>query len=525
MQAQEFGCGTAPSSYTPVTPENFIPCFGDIQTLMDNQTPVYLRVNFHFFVSSDCTGSFDVNHTGGDDPNWPQTDAFFDLGHPQGFGMTERFITECNNILANPVGQKLPGGTYDPPVSFVPLRLALGDVRIYCNQAFKEWQGWEYYHTNYGQYAQPGINVYWSRPYVPGASGVGDFGGAGFNMIKDDNKLLLHELGHNLTLLHTFGFPDGCSDTPEEGVQWDKNCNGYPYDAGESNGCFKLLEPNDPWCTGAECATSTSPCCDPNNIYNNFMGYSESGTAITQCQIFKMLNRLRNGAPPQPGSGNFSCNWMAQIGGTHPPVTATLGFLPKEELENDCNFCIHGQASMNETRFHWILYEITNSQSPPVLFRDFGWKQGQAGSICLSPTSAIINHRVPSGKKYSMTLEVEDEWGNIDFQSVKFRIPQYTCDENVVGGSNDNPPDIPRINPNPGGGVINYSFDLLTTGPVTSSARQINGQPTYVPIYQNAQQIAGESVIEVNTDQWQSGIYAFRLVTSHGVYNTNFIKQ
>jgi hypothetical protein len=523
LYAQGFDCGTTEPASPPSNGSSTESTCFDQSAIIANCTPVYIRMNFHFFVNNDCSGSFDVNSTGPNDPDWPQTEAFQDPDRPFQHGYPEFVVNAMNAKMANNLPQKLAGGVFAPTAPCIPIRFVVGDVRIHCNQAHKNTTSWSTLQSSYGQFARPGLNVYYSRPSVTGATGQANgIPGTAARILVDDTKNLLHEAGHVLGLAHTFPGPnnDGCLDTPAEGVDWDKNCDGSIV-GNERNPCGNLFPPTDPWCTGTHCSNGAailSPCCDPNNVYNNLMGYKADDVAITECQIGKMLSALNT---------STLCPWVVAIGNCGPPAAAVVGFVPQEQIIDDCSFCLQGAASMNETEFRWQVSRVESNGSL-TLFLDTGWKAGEAGELCLSPDAQRLGHRISKNTTYSVTLRVLNECTGEDTNTIRFTTPAYGCDDDiVVGGPIDIPPDDPKIYPNPGSGsgTVFYEASLTNAGPVTLRASRVNAIDPPAVIYSNNNQPAGPFTIEVSTATWQNGVYRFQLQTNAGVMTTNFVKQ
>lgn len=102
---------------------------------------------------------------------------------------------------------------------------------------------------NWNTYAQPGCQN-WSLEYAA--------------------ELLNHEIGHTLSLIHTWDDNDNCNDTPM----------GYEYESGKFANCWSLST-NPPYCNYWP------------NISNNIMDYNQYYPhAYTLCQVGRINDNL-----------------------------------------------------------------------------------------------------------------------------------------------------------------------------------------------------------------------------------------
>jgi Pregnancy-associated plasma protein-A len=244
---------------------NYLP-----DTLYPAATPIlYVRMNIHYVNSSDRKHPFTGEKM--------RSHAQF-------------MITVLNHMLENNTPMYLPAGNNTPAMD-ARIRVVLatdpnipGDTGIYehlddslCWVNTKKGTKRNFFDTAIlGKYNLGGdsvVNVYImshdpdsvaSASYKPLTQGVWLVKGIKLvtNLFNPNDEpgahLILHELGHGLTLMHAWG-NDGCDDTPKH-----KNCYGID----PENGC-----PLD----------STS---------NNFMDYNTFQRAITPCQIAKMRKDL-----------------------------------------------------------------------------------------------------------------------------------------------------------------------------------------------------------------------------------------
>ena len=498
------------------------PCF-DIEDVINNCTPVYLRVNFHLFVDDDCTGAFDPNHI---TSALPQEAAFFEAGQPGNRGIPERMIYEMNQLVINNQPQKLANGQYASSAPCVPLRFVLGDVNLHCNYAFRFQGSFSNFFisadTSFGQYEKPGINVYYSRPNG-GHSGQAFLPTAGVLVGYPDASLILHEIGHCLGLNHTFpGNIDNCSDTPNEGVDWDKNCDRDFSESKETDWpCWEVMHPDSAWCTGTNQSCPNpkptpppsfySPCCDPDNVFNNVMGYNDSQNALTACQIERMLAFLNT-------SNYVSCDFIAQTGEACPPPAPVLSIIPLELSTGDCSFCLQGAASMNDDYHKLEVYEFVNNSYTSV--QSAGWIQGPAGKFCLPASNAQV-YGVPPlmpNTQYKAVLYVKNGCGVVENAEFEFTTPAFNCPT----------PQHTRLRlvPNPGtGGMVTAELSLPDKSPVWLTSTYFGGGGGSTLLYQNSEQINGDSFVNFDVTSWPAGTHSISLISSYGIVNELFIKQ
>lgn len=499
------------SSPSAPPPSTNPPCF-DVEDVIANCTPVYLRVNFHFFVDDDCTGSFDINNI---EANLSQEAAYAESSQPFGHGIAERMIYEMNQRFINNQPQKLENGTYAPDAPCIPLRFVLGDVQIHCDFSFRTQKSWNEFHQKYGQFAPPGINVYYSK-HASGASGQGQFYGPGILIGAPDAGLILHEIGHNLSLVHTFP-GDDCDDTPQDGVDWDKNCDGDLNDSKEySWPCWEVLPSSNEWCNGIMCNPNyvvTSPCCNPDNVYNNFMSYNSLKNAITSCQIKNMMTAL---------STHYPCDYVAQIGGECPPPVAILKATPLDLTEGDCSFCLQGGASMNDDTYNLDVYSISKTSGNLNLFYSTGWTQGPVGAFCFSAIQGLPSGQAPiqPGTNYKAVLTVKNSCGVEHFTDYLFQTPDLGCTTDP-----ESPVGFRAMNPNPASNVVETTFELPGRSPVWLTVNSVYQPAGPTLLYHSNDQNEGESTVSFNVSNWTPGVYSIRLISNYGVVSQTLVKM
>jgi len=502
------------------------PCF-DLEEIIGYCIPVYLRVNFHLFVNDDCTGAFDPNHI---TSALPQEAAFYEATQPGNRGIPERMIYEMNQRLINNQPQKLDNGEYAESAPCVPLRFVLGNVKIHCNYAYRDAGNFGNFFTSaeaaFGQQEKDGINVYYVKP-------DGDYSGAahpstsGVLIGYPDAGLTLHEIGHALNLNHSF--PESAVDCPDEmpdggeGVNWDKNCDGDIADYQEADWpCGELLPSINGWCTGENLACPDpkpapppvfgSPCCDPNNVYNNVMGYNPSKNALTACQVEIMLDFLNT-------NGLVSCDYIVQIGGSCPPPAPVLSIIPLELSVEDCSFCLQGSASMNDDHHKLEVYELINNSY--TLVQSTSWIQGPAGKFCLPALGAQVYGVSPlkSETQYKAILYVKNGCDAVENAELEFSTPDFNCQPPQQG---------PRVKlvPNPAtGGTVTAELSLPGKSPVWLTSTYLGGGGGSNLLYQSSEQNDGDTFVNFDVTSWPTGIHSISFISSYGVVNESFVKQ
>lgn len=435
-----------------------------------------------------------------------------------------------NQRVINNQPQKLKNGEYAESAPCVPLRFVLGNVKIHCNYAYRTQGNFGFFaraDTLFGQNEKQGINVYYVKPRA-GASGEADPVTSGVVIGAPDAGLTLHEIGHALSLNHSF--PITLLDCPDEmptggeGVFWDKNCDGDFFDKDENDWpCGEFLPSNDDWCTGQNlgCPGNPkptpppvfgSPCCDPDNVYNNVMGYNPSKEALTACQVEQMLDFLNT-------NGAVSCDYIVQIGGTCPPPAPVLSIIPLELSTEDCSFCLQGSASMNDDYHKLEVYEKVNNSY--TLVQSTSWIQGAAGKFCLPALSAQVYGVLPlkSDTEYKAVLYVKNGCDVVENAELEFTTPDFNCQPPQQG---------PRVKlvPNPAtGGTVAAELFLPGESPVWLTSTYLGGGGGSNLLYQSSEQNDGDTFVNFDVTSWPSGIYSIIFISSYGVVNESFVKQ
>ncbi|HEX5626213.1 MAG TPA: hypothetical protein VFX48_09360 [Saprospiraceae bacterium] len=378
--AQAYTCGWTAEGNPPSAGAS--PCF-DVERIFRECTPVYVRVNLHFFVATNCNGM--VQQLGTDQESV--------------YKISEDMIRAANAEWANNQVQRRSGQTGAP---CNPIRFVLKGVYQHCLSNAAGVYNTPNLLSAYGVNPETEINFFI-------ASGGGTTTGIGYHGMRCGSATafhtntwwtvgnFIHELGHILNLYHSFDGDDHCGDTPRILYDWDKDCDGVMENHSDSKKdetdlkCWNKIDPGKVFGQAGysdinenavhdcdETAPCTDcPCCDANNIDNNVMSYSAQKTALTECQIRRMLSDL----------SGFNCGLLERIGGC-PPATAFVSLTARDLADpTSCSECLILEASTNEEQYELRIYEIRNGQE--VLVYQSGWKAGTAGRFCYKTSQAF----------------------------------------------------------------------------------------------------------------------------------------
>jgi hypothetical protein len=375
-----FSCGVINSStFTVPHSDNFI---APNAICTDPNSIKWVRVNIHFVNRDDGTGNFNQN----DDGNGNST--------MNGYKRAELLINRANDFLANNQHMWRPSGNN---TAVIPTRIRYLLTGVYfhnssnltksyvgscspdisdLHNAFGVNTGSEinYYYTRSESIVEVKINnviTYECRPLE--GNGVGaSYIGAGISSVYGSYltypdfldmpaNLMNHEIGHILTLAHTWNENDGCEDTPR----------GFLFNGAESQ-CFGwVANPND-------------PCNNWTNISNNVMDYNSWQSAYTPCQIGRIHNDLN-------GSGNqyvHSCNGCTPAnsffdlsGCFNVPILPPNIYLSPYGQE----LYLNGEASVNENSYKIEICEVSSLGNSSCIGNSYnsGWLSGQVGKINL----------------------------------------------------------------------------------------------------------------------------------------------
>ena len=379
----------------------------------------YIRVAFHFIraehffirqVDDDCLvnppviityigyGNFTANSDGNGDLTY------------NGYQRAEDIVAKANEELAQNQKQwrETPGVSYPATAPPNPLRYVLTGVYFHANDvAFDSAFSTAAIHGAYDVGGDEVLDVYCINNKYEKWNGQG-LGGSSthkYVFLNDyfiylrpncrewskqfSGSSLNHEIGHSLSLSHTWDQTDGCDDTPY----------GYVYDQVTSSGgclqnqfanCWKY-DPGVPGCP-------KKPCDEWPKVSNNIMDYNQYYYhAYTQCQLVRIHNDLIS-------NGNtyiHSCNGCAPSNAFF-DIRDPVKVCPEQSTPN---VWLEGQACHNENRY---LIEIcaVNDAAPDDCVSGYwnsGWQSGTVGRINLATLYNFSPNRT-----YRISLEVDN---------------------------------------------------------------------------------------------------------------------
>jgi len=516
----EFICGTPETFFGGNDgPENTI--------CTDPSAIRYVRIAVHFLlrgenisetITDNCStptytlpyvgpGNFTETHDGIGNPNY------------NGFQHAENVINLANQMLADNQDhwRKDPGSFYPTPPPAINIQYLLEGVYFHRDaDAFNPGIPQSQIHARYDVGGNTVIDIYCiHRPNLGWDGNAFQLGGFNKFVYLNDYKLYLkpncrewskintahslnHEIGHTLSLYHTWGPPsDGCDDTPE-GYEYDRVPPGGGCIPNQKANCW-TYDPNVPGCP-------RKPCDDWGKISNNIMDYNHWDPAWTTCQIGRMNQNLAANGNPYI----HSCNGCAPSQAFF-YVRSPQAICPQQI---GGSVTLNGGPSVNENRY---LVEICEVQ-PPQLgtcssgYFTSGWQVGQVGNVNLSNW-----YNFQPNKIYKIKLTVDNtECPGSDVHEQLL----YTNDD----CSYPPPPccfELAALNPVSDHLTVYYnapedgtlSFALIN---LNSSATTILSQPTEV--------MAGAHQVEFQTGVLPNGNYALRAIFNDGVYTKNLLK-
>jgi len=515
-------CELSPEMEASFTEEIPIPldlCF-DISDLIDNCTPVYIRVNIHFFLDNDCDGNLATH-----------PDITENLSPYNAFALAEDLVDNANeffdkvNANTNPIlDHQWNSEHHNTPVTShqcIPVRYVLGGAYIHCssvNQDVELTEEFDYF-DNYAINPLTEVNVYVSNFITGDGNGFADNGSNQVCVENFTSGLFNHELGHVFNLAHTFIY-DRCDDTWIDSWRWDRDCNGTFETTGKA--CW-WEHPDYPPLSGIDACDINNfcqphPCCDWKNISNNLMTYSSYGyngdySALTPCQLNLMITDI----------SDQMCDYVAAIDPDCPPVNSNIGVIPTTTGDMQCPACFYLNASDNENK-----YSVTIMNSSGSRIIESGVINSEAGKYCITPRTNKDGqlewpNGLVAGQTYTIKLKVFNSCEESDESQLNFTLP-YPCalyeqDPNDV-------PDIEMvtINPNPATGNITVKFNLNKNEDVIMYGLHPSNNTVYGIVYQNYHMSGDNQTVQLSLSQWASGYNSLVVRAGNDILIENFIK-
>jgi hypothetical protein len=509
VYSQTYFCGNEFENIEPDV-SNTPPCF-DVDYVAEKCIPVYVRINLHFFVDESCDGKIQqVNRN--------QSSIY---------KIAEEMIEAANHSFAHNDAQ---WQVSDPVIPCVPIRLLLKGIYTHCKTNAIGIYNTLYLQQQFGINTDSEINFYIASS-SDGSTGIGYHNNRCGSAVVFNKETwwsignFVHELGHILTLKHSFERFDGCDDTPVILHNWDKNCNGiiesqaHPKYNEQDLTCWNKLEPgkkpgDDGYSDGNsngvhDCdeqpPCTDSPCCKMEFQDNNIMSYSAAKSAITTCQLRRMLKDL----------SGFNCSLIEQIDGC-PPANAFITQNP-EDLKNksDCHECLILEASVNESWYELKIYE--NENGVYKLVYQSGTTQGKAINFCYRTGEAFAG--MPNYLKPSTEYKAVLTTGNECSESSTV----YHFITNNPGCNNVSYETL-EIYPNPGTDLINVEFSsTASTESLQAYVKNIvNGK--YYTMFPEKRSSNEENTLQMNINSLPQGNYSLYILNGNKLFQNNFVK-
>lgn len=481
-------------------------CF-DVDYVLNNCTPIYIRVVVHFFVDDNCQGPILIG-----DP-WSILESY-SVGEV--YDIAEQLIDDANSfneaIGRNTewYGQLSAVSPEDhSPQQCNPINFVLDDILIHCDSRYRTASTNTVVDGAPDIYAIEGAYNYFIFNSTANSGQASDIGRGSTASVAGtlSPSLFIHESGHSFGLSHTHVFDDGCDDTWHPRYEWT-GCDGSELIM-NNDGCFNVLAQNHPDCDPEVC-DNPSPCCSWDNQSNNVMSYNangdwpgewrddgtwKSGANLTQCQIRKMLEEIsRNSCDIVIGSVGQEC----------PPVAATVStFLA--EVSDDCTqFCFELDASYNES-----FYEIDIVNEGGLSLISTGFISRQAYDYCLTSYqdkygNVVWSHGFEGGEQYTFVLTVYNECGDTQEEEVDFVLPE-PCFDPVLPDLTDQVK-VLGLSPNPSDDIVNLSVDVSGSNTLHIYASNMQYHINYGEVYTIDFTESQFAEILIDISGWQPGV-------------------
>ncbi|MBK8623685.1 MAG: hypothetical protein IPN79_18500 [Saprospiraceae bacterium] len=409
-------------------------CF-DIEEILegcDEGKFIWIKVNLHFFTTTDCKGSVQVF------PGATQTNLY---------RLGEEYIELSNALLAG----NFPQWVTETTASCIPFRYVLKGIYVHC-KSNAVGNNFSDMSQNYAVNKDSELNIFIANlPATQFSNPTGQVNGIGntYSLTAIDWCIpgnLNHEIGHLLDLNHAHEI-DNIADTPTLRWNWDGNCDGnytsthpdlfnkfcWSYE-GDSQADRNSNMVND--CEEEE-PCEIYPCCSWSWVNNNTMGYNAYQNCFTAGQIERMLQNL----------DGFKCDFIETISEC-PPPNAFVSQTPFSLATNDCFQCLYLHASVNETKYRYIVYK--NTVGGPIEVENTGWVNGEATTYCYNVIAGT--NKLDPNTSYTIVLTVENECEEQDQISYNFTTPTSGCGNETIKTFN-------LKSPNPTDGSLRIKFN------------------------------------------------------------------
>ncbi|TAK32831.1 MAG: hypothetical protein EPO28_17525 [Saprospiraceae bacterium] len=326
--------------------------------------------------------------------------------------------------------------------------------------------------------------------------------------IRYSASILNHEIGHTLSLKHTWNEDDICDDTPRGFVydRWhDEDGNGvWQCDFNQNANCWEYND-NIPTCPAS---TGGKPCDTWLKTSNNLMDYNKYDPhAVTVCQIERMNSDLA-------GGGNMfihSCNGcMPSIAFFDVPQTYRLCPL----LNPSGGLFLNGKASFNENKWLIDICEVDPAFPNDCVGNNIntGWQTGEIGKVNL-----FDFYSFQVNKYYRIKLMVDNT--DCPPSSEYTRIVQILpCSPEPPTGS---PVDLAGTNPFANQLTVYYTVN--ETGRLL--LRLVNIMTGgIIELLPESDVLIGEYQLIQSTDALSSGSYSLQAIFNGNIYSETIIK-